>query len=98
MKNKLNRLIELSRAEAPAVAPEGFDARVLQAIRREPHAGTEEASLWEQIGALLPRLAVATAAVILLCFGADSFLAGGSSLTDSVSHISEQWMFATNGD
>jgi hypothetical protein len=92
---KLKKLFELSRAEHAPEPPAGFDARVLDAIRQETRLGPP--SLWDQLGALLPRLAAAAALVITLCVASDYYFSGGNSgsLTADVSELSEQWLFAS---
>ena len=69
--SKFKRLFELARGETPPVAPAGFDAQVLSAIRRERRAAP--VSLWDQLGEMFPRLAVAALLVIGTCTAADYF-------------------------
>jgi hypothetical protein len=96
--DRLKKLFALARTETPPSAPEGFDARVLAAVRRERRAAP--VSVWEQIGALFPRLAVGAALVIALCLAAEFCWSAmqPSSLAAEVSELSDQWLFAANGD
>ena len=59
---------------------------------------TEAGSLLEQLSRLFPRIAVSTAVVIVLCVAADYGLArrAPADLTDSLTELSEQWLFAAN--
>lgn len=97
--HKLKRLFELSHGETPPAAREGFDERVMAAIRREPHSVAESVSLWDQIGRLFPRLAFGVVLIIGVCVLADfCTLTESSSLTAGIDQISEQWLFAANGN
>ena len=95
---RLRKLFRLARTETPPAPPEGFDARVLAAIRRERRAAP--ASLWEQLGELFPRFATAAVLVIAVCALADFYFSATqpSSLAADVTELSEQWLFAANGD
>jgi hypothetical protein len=94
---KLKKLFELSQAEAAPEPPVNFDAQVMSAIRRETRLAPP--SLWDQLEALLPRLAVGAALVIALCVASDFYFSSGNSggLTAEVSELSDQWLFA-NGN
>lgn len=98
MKNsRLNKLFELARAETAPVPPPDFAADVLRAVRREPScrpAGT--LPVFEQLNGWFPRIAVAAAALMLLCVAADFGLtaAGMPELGDSVSQASAQLFFS----
>jgi hypothetical protein len=96
--DRLKKLFEAARTETPPSAPEGFDVRVLAAVRREHRAAP--VSVWEQIGALFPRLAVAASLMIALCLAADFCWSAmqPSNLASDVSELSDQWLFAANGD
>lgn len=95
-KPKLDRLFELARTEkVPAPAPD-FAADVLRAVRREPAARrAETASVFEQLNRWFPRVALAAAAVMLLCVAADfGFTAAGMpELDDSAAQASAQLFF-----
>ncbi|MEY4387405.1 MAG: hypothetical protein RLY20_2688 [Verrucomicrobiota bacterium] len=94
--DNLNQLFSAA-AKAPAPAPSGnFAADVLRAVRREPSREAVIATFADQLGALLPRVAFATALIVVACVAADVALdsLGRSSLTDGVSQLSEQWLFA----
>jgi hypothetical protein len=95
---KLKKLFELARSEIAPAPPEGFDARVVHALRRE--AAASPVSLWDQLEALFPRMAVATVLLMGLCVLGDYSLAAvyPASFSAQMNEISEQWLFAANGD
>jgi hypothetical protein len=95
---ELQKLFALTRSEAPPAPPEGFDARVFSAVRREQRAAP--LSLWEQFGQLFPRLAVASVVAISACILVDVGLSSldSSSFSADVSQISEQWLFGGSED
>jgi hypothetical protein len=93
---KLKKLFELSRGEAPPTPLEGFDARVMLAVRREQRA--QVASLWEQLDQLFPRLAVATALIVGTCALAD-FVYSSQHPTEipaDTTELAEQWLYTGN--
>ncbi len=94
---KLQRLFGAARNEPPPAPSDDFHARVVRAIRRAMD-GAEPNSVFDQLGRLFPRLALAAALVIGLCVLVDVCLAsfGQRDLADSVAEISEQWLFASN--
>jgi len=66
----------------------------MRAVRREPmEQGT---SLFEQLSALLPRLAAGAAMVIALCAAADFCLSNfiQPDLTSGLSQLADEWLFA----
>lgn len=87
---KLNQLFAAARREAPAVPPAGFEWQVQQALRREPLA-TESAGVLEQLSRLFPRLAFASAAVMVLCVTGDWVLQS-PGLTEGVTQLARQWL------
>ncbi len=94
---KLQKILEVARAEhSPAPLP-GFDAGVMLAIRRE--RGPEAASVFDQLSLLFPRLAWASALVIAACVAGDflSSTANMPGLTDGMARLSEQWLFTGEG-
>ena len=95
---KLKKLFDAARNEVPPGAPEGFDLRVMAAVRREQRAAP--ASLWEQLEELFPRLATAAVAVIVACLIANLCFAAfyPSSLTADLEELSGQGLFAANGE
>jgi hypothetical protein len=96
-KRKLNRLFELARNEPAPVPPEDFAADVLRAIHREPQDTVRRTlSVFDQLNLLFPRIALAAAAVIVLCVAADFGLtaAGVPGLSDGWSQISAQWLLS----
>ena len=65
---KLNHLFEQARNESAPPVPPDFAAGVLRAVRREPSPrAPAPASIFDQLNFLFPRLALAAAAVIVLC-------------------------------
>lgn len=96
---KMKQLFEAARVESAPVAPGDFDTRVMAAVRREARPPVMATSLWDQIGMLLPRLAVASLLVISVCIAADIYSGGAApGLTASVDQLSEQWLFGANRD
>jgi len=93
---KLKKLFDWARDETPPAAPEGFDLRVMAALRREPRAGLP--SLWDQLEQLFPRLAVATVLVIGLCLAGDFAYSAlhPAGLTADVHELADQWLLAAN--
>ncbi|MDB6065374.1 MAG: hypothetical protein JWR26_1582 [Pedosphaera sp.] len=94
--HELKKLFGLARHETPPVAPAGFDARVVSALRREQRVAP--LSLWDQLEQLFPRLAIASVLAISLCIMADFGLSSldHSSLSADVGQISEQWLFGAD--
>jgi len=76
---KFKKLFALARKENAPAAPDGFDARVLAAIRREERAAP--VTLWEQLGQLFPRLAVAAVLVMGVCVFADFYFTSSQTTT-----------------
>jgi hypothetical protein len=95
-KNKLDELFRAARTEPLPAAPADFEGDVIRAIQAQPHPKTP--SLFDQLDALFPRLAIASTAVIACCallvLGSAAF--GESNLADKVTELSEQWLFAAN--
>lgn len=99
-KRKLNKLFELARNETPPSAPEEFHARVLRVVRAEPRSSPLSFSFWDQLDALLPRLAVSTALLVGICLLGDLYdsTTHPGGLSTEVNEISEQWLFAASGN
>ena len=96
---KLNQLFRAARQEAPPPPAPGFEHLVLAAIRQPaPSHEVESSSLLEQLGNLFPRMALAAAVVIAACVVADYGLSvqARADLTDNLTELSEQWLFAAN--
>ncbi|HEX4350670.1 MAG TPA: hypothetical protein VH251_09785 [Verrucomicrobiae bacterium] len=93
---KLKRLFALARNEAaPAPSPD-FAEEVLRAVRREPQpVAAESISIWEHLNALFPRLALASAVVIVLCVAVDWGLtaAGVPGISDGATQLTSQFLF-----
>jgi hypothetical protein len=96
---KLKKLFDLARAETPPEAPGNFSFRVLGAIRREGRPAP--LSWWDQLGALFPRLALATALVVSSCIAADYYYSSRHAATfaeDATLYSTDQALLAANGD
>jgi hypothetical protein len=94
---KLKQLFAAARRAPAPSPPQGFEFAVLQAIRREKTA--RSLTLFEQLGRLFPRLALASAVFIVLCFAADMLLSqfGSPDLSAALDQLSDQWLFAVKG-
>ncbi len=95
---KLQSLLRAARQEATPSPSGDFAEEVLRELRRPPAIATRviPADLFDQLAALLPRLAVATALVLGLCVAADLALSawGSGDLASGMQETSEQWLFA----
>lgn len=92
---KIKQLFAAARQETAPVPPEDFAADVLRAVHREPRAAAPiMLSIFDQLNLLFPRIALAAAAIIVLCVALDFGLtaAGMPGLGDGVSQISAQWL------
>jgi len=97
---KLKQLFESALKESAPVPPPDFAAGVLRAAHREtPARLKEQFSIFDQLNLLFPRIALAAAAVVILCVTADFGLtaAGVPDLGDGVLQISAQWFLTPNG-
>jgi hypothetical protein len=95
---KLKKMFGLARSETPPAPPGNFDLRVLAAIRREERAAP--LSLWDQLGALFPRLALAALLVMTVCLAADYYSAArhASSFAEDATQFSAETILADSGD
>jgi len=92
----LNRLFAAARSEPAPAPPAGFAGDVLRAVRSEPAPGPAAGpSVFAQLDRLFPRLALAAAAVIVLCVAADRGLtaAGFPDIGDGVAQVTSQLTF-----
>jgi hypothetical protein len=91
---KLSQLFSAARKQSPPEPDPGFEGRALSAIRRE--ASLEPVTLFDQLGALFPKLGLAAALVIGLCVAGDYWGSAqeGHSLNAGIAELSEQWLFA----
>jgi hypothetical protein len=97
--NKLKKLFAAAQNETAPVPPADFAGDVLRAVRREPQTTARASvSIFDQLNFLFPRLALAAAAVIVLCVAADFGFtsAGWPELDDGAAQLSAQ--FDLNGD
>lgn len=95
-KKKIKQLFATARNEPAPTAPTEFADDVLRAIRREPPPRSQWTfSLWENLNAWFPRVALAAATVILLCLAADWGLtaAGLPGITDGTAQMTSQYLF-----
>ena len=94
--NKLKQLFAAARNEsAPAPSAE-FAADVLRAVQREPLGlPMDSVSVWEPLNAWFPRIALASAVLIVLCLAADWGLtaAGLPGLSDGAAQVASQYLF-----
>lgn len=86
---KLRELFGAARRQKAAVPGEGFDLLVMQQIRRNP--ARTELSITDVLGQWFPRLALAAAAVIVVCVISEC-ISTGPSLTDSAAQLSVQYL------
>lgn len=96
---KLNQLFRAARSDTPPAAAPGFENLVLAALRQPGGAPVpDEVSWFDQLGNWFPRLAMGAALVVVLCVTADYGLSAmaAADLTDSLTELSEQWLFAAN--
>lgn len=94
--NKLKRLFAAARNEPTPLASPDFHADVLRAVRHEPSPIPAAAAiLWDHLNALFPRVALAAAAVIVLCVAADYGLtaAGLPGVSDGAAQVTSQFLF-----
>jgi hypothetical protein len=97
---KLKKLFAAAQNETAPAPSADFAADVLRAVRLEKQIPSPEAfSIFDQLNQLFPKLAWVSATVIVLGVAADFGLtaAGIPNLSDGVSQISSQWLFAGNG-
>jgi hypothetical protein len=99
-RQKLKKLFVAAQNEAaPSPSPD-FAADVLRAVRLEKQiASAETVSIFDRLNQLFPKLAWAAVTVIVLGVAVDFGLtaAGLPGLSEGVSQISSQWLFAGNG-
>ena len=97
---KLQQLFQAARQSAAPEPSAGFAEEVVDAIRREPPSPPRGApSLFDELNALFPRLALATLAVMALGVAANLAL-GTADLTvwgDGVAQISAPWFLLPEG-
>ena len=92
----MKQLFASARNEAAPAPSADFAGDVLRAVRREPlPRAAESFSVWEHLNALFPRLALAAAAVIVLCAAADWGLtaAGVPGINDGATQLTSQFLF-----
>ena len=95
--NKLNRLFTAARLEKTPGPGGEFAAGVMRAVGREPVPAP--LGIFAQLGEWFPRLAIASAALIMLFLAADlcASALGPGDIEGGVAQISEQWLFAAKG-
>ena len=94
--NKIKQLFAAARTEPVGAVPEDFPSDVMRAVRNEPLRSTIPASIWDHLNALFPRVAIAAAAIIVLCLAADWGLtaAGRPGVSDGAAQATSQNLFA----
>jgi anti-sigma-K factor RskA len=93
---KLKQLFAAARNEVAPAPSVDFAGDVLRAVRREAlPAPAASLSVWDHLNALFPRLALAAAAVIVLCVAADWGLtvAGVPVISDGATQLTSQFLF-----
>ncbi|HEV2691825.1 MAG TPA: hypothetical protein VG347_02915 [Verrucomicrobiae bacterium] len=98
--NKLKQLFDAARKDTAPVPPSDFAADVLRAARRELTISTPgPVTVFDQLNRWFPRLALAAAAVIILCIAADYGLTstGLPELGDGAAQISSQFDLNEDG-
>ena len=96
---KLKQLFAAARNESAPAPPADFAADVLRAVRREPPAAPQTSALPDPLNRLFPRVALAAAAIIIMCAAADYAMtvAGVPGVGDGVSQLSAQWLLSPEG-
>jgi len=98
---KLNQLFQAARRETAPEPPPDFADALVRTLRREPPSPPPgEPSLFDELNALFPRLALAALLVMALGVAANLAL-GTSELTDwddSLPPVSTQWFLLPDGD
>ena len=97
---KLKNLYAAARKEVAPVPPADFTADVLRAVHREPVVSMPvSGSVFDQLNRWFPRLAIASAAVIIICIAADYGLtsAGLPELGDGAAQLSSQFDLNEDG-
>jgi len=94
---KLRQLFDQARKEALPVPPPDFEFETLRRIRAEQRPAS--ATVFDQLNALFPRLALAAVLMIALCVAGDLWFssAADSDLASGVAQVSENWLFAADG-
>lgn len=93
---KLKQLFAAARNETAPQLPPGFAEDIVRMVRCEPAPSRAGASsVWDHLNRLFPRLAVAAAVIIALCFAADWALtaAGVPGVSESASQATSQDLF-----
>lgn len=91
----LKNLFAAARNESAPAVPADFADDILRAIHREPPPKSVAAfSVWEHLNELFPRVALAAAAVIILCVAADWGLtaAGLPGIGDGTAQAESQYL------
>ena len=97
---KLKQLFAAAQKAAAPVPSADFAADVLRAVRREPAARMPEpGSVFDQLNRWFPRVALASAVIIILCLAADFGLTstGLPDLGDGAAQISSQFDLNEDG-
>jgi hypothetical protein len=82
---KLSQLFGAAKKVMPAAPAQGFDLLVMQQIRRNP--ARSELSISDLLSRWFPRLALAAAAVIVVCVVGE-YVSTGPTLSESAAQLS----------
>jgi hypothetical protein len=90
---KLQHLFEQARKERPPVPSEDFQQNVIRALKANGCRDAVNLSVWDQLGQMFPKLAIATLLIIGICIVVDFYGSNTASLASEVSRLSDQWFF-----
>jgi hypothetical protein len=94
--SKIQKLFEAARKEAAPEVNFTFSQSVISAIRRDARQ-PQTSSLFDQLGALFPRLALASVIIIGLCIATEFYFSSSAQTTSAeVTQAAEEWLYASN--
>jgi len=94
--SKIKKLFAAAQKETAPEAPFTFSRSVVSAIRREQNQAIA-ASLFDQLGALFPRLAWAAVVIIGFCVASEFYFSRSTGNSSAeVTQAAEEWLFAAN--
>jgi hypothetical protein len=93
-KTKLERLFAAAKTEIPPRPRDEWAGDVLRAVRQDRARVAPDALLGDIIAGLLPRVALGSAALMLLCLAADLALSSGQpDLQADVAAAADEFLF-----